>query len=178
MLRDDTVIEPGDLLWTDLGITYLRLSTDTQHLAYVLKPGETEAPAGLVQGLADTNRVQDILLSHFQTGLSGNEILAKAREQAIAEGLAPSIYSHPIGTHGHGAGTAIGFWDNQNGDPRGEYRLRPNTAWAIELTTYSEVPEWDGQRVDFRSEEDAFFDGETVRYLDGRQTELTLISSE
>lgn len=177
MLRDDTVIEPGDLLWTDFGITYLRLNTDTQHLAYVLKPGETEAPAGLRQGLANSNRVQDILRANYRVGLSGNEVLAASRAEAIAEGLDPSIYTHPIGYHGHGAGTAIGFWDNQNGDPRGEYRIRPNTAWSIELTTYSEVPEWGGQRVDFRTEEDAYYDGETVRFLDGRQTEITLIPS-
>jgi len=178
MLSGDTVIEPGDLLWTDFGITYLRLNTDTQHLAYVLRPGETEAPAGLRAGLANSNRVQDILRSHFAVGLSGNEVLARAREQAIGEGLDPSIYTHPIGYHGHGAGTAIGFWDNQNGDPRGAYTIYPDTAWSIELTTYAAVPEWGGQRVDFRTEEDAYFDGETVRFLDGRQTEITLIPSD
>ena len=178
MLTDDTVIQPGDLLWTDFGITYLRLNTDTQHLAYVLKPGESEAPAGLREGLANSNRVQDILRSHYEVGLSGNEVLKAAREEAIAEGLDPSIYTHPIGYHGHGAGTAIGFWDNQNGDPRSEYRIRPQTAWSIELTTYSQVPEWGGQRVDFRTEEDAYFDGESVRFLDGRQTDITLIPSD
>ena len=178
MLSGDTVIEPGDLLWTDFGITYLRLNTDTQHLAYVLRKGETEAPEGLRKGLANSNRVQDILKSHFEVGLSGNEVLARAREQAIGEGLNPSIYSHPIGYHGHGAGTAIGFWDNQFGDPRGEYTIRANTAWSIELTSYRNVEEWGGQRVDFRTEEDAFFDGETVRYLDGRQTEITLIPED
>ncbi|XBQ16962.1 MAG: M24 family metallopeptidase [Oceanicaulis sp.] len=177
MLGGDVVIEPGDLLWTDFGITYLRLSTDTQQLAYVLKPGETEPPAGLVAGLKATNRVQDILLEKFEAGLSGNEILARARAQAISEGLDPSIYTHPIGIYGHGAGPAIGFWDNQDADPRGAGPIRPNTAWAIELTSYSEVPEWGGQRVDFRSEKDAIFDGRTVRYLDGRQTELIVIPS-
>jgi Xaa-Pro aminopeptidase len=178
MLSGDTVIMPGDLLWTDLGLTYLRLNSDTQHLGYVLKPGESEVPAGLQQGLSNSNRVQDILLSHIETGLSGNEILARARAEAIAEGLDPSIYSHPIGFHGHGAGTSIGFWDNQKADPRGEDVLRPNTAWAIELTSYAAVPEWGGQRVDFRTEEDAFFDGETVQYFDGRQTRITVIPSE
>ena len=178
ILRGDVVIQPGDLVWTDFGITYLRLSTDTQHLAYVLKPGETEAPAGLRAGLAASNQVQDILLSHFQTGLSGNEILARARAEAIEAGLDPSIYTHPIGHYGHGAGPAIGFWDNQEADPRGSGPVRANTAWAIELTSYSPVPEWNGQVVDFRTEEDAFFDGETVRFLDGRQTELTLIASQ
>ncbi len=178
MLSGNTVIMPGDLLWTDLGLTYLRLNTDTQHLGYVLKPGESEVPKGLQRGLTNSNRVQDILASHMKAGLSGNEILARARAEAIAEGLDPSIYSHPIGFHGHGAGTSIGFWDNQEADPRGEDTLRANTAWAIELTSYAEVPEWGGQRVDFRTEEDAFFDGKSVRYLDGRQTRITAIPSE
>ena len=83
-----------------------------------------------------------------------------------------------LGPHGHGAGSAIGFWDNQKDDLRGAYAVRANTTWSIELTNYSAVPEWGGQKVDFRSEEDAYFDGKSVRYLDGRQTELTLIPSD
>jgi Xaa-Pro aminopeptidase len=178
MLDGDTVIQPGDLLWTDFGITYLRLSTDTQHLAYVLKPGETAAPEGLRRGLANSNRVQDMMRKAFQVGRSGNEVLALARRDAIAAGLEPSIYSHPIGTHGHGAGPSIGFWDNQQPEPRGAGAIYPDTAWSIELTTYSAVPEWGGQRVDFRTEEDAFFDGKEVRFIDGRQTAITLIPSD
>ena len=177
MLEGDEVIQPGDLLWTDFGINYLRLSSDTQHLAYVLKPGERDAPAGLRQGLANSNRVQDILRRQFAVGRSGNAALALARAEAVAAGLDPSIYTHPIGLHGHGAGPSIGFWDNQNADPRGSGVINANTAWSIELTTYAAVPEWGGQRVDFRSEENAFFDGKTVRFIDGRQTEITLIPS-
>ncbi len=177
MLEGDTVIQKGDMLWTDFGITYLRLNTDTQHLAYVLKDGETQAPAGLRAGLAAANKVQDALLSSYAVGLSGNEVLAKARAKSIAQGLKPSIYSHPLGFHGHAAGSAIGFWDNQNGDERGVYKLRPDTAWSIELAAYAPVPEWGGQEVQFRTEENAFFDGKKVRFLDGRQTEITLIPS-
>ncbi len=177
MLEGDEVILPGDLLWTDFGITYLRLNTDMQHLAYVLKPGESQAPAGLRQGLANSNRVQDMLTRQFAVGRSGNEVLALARAEAVAAGLDPSIYSHPIGLHGHGAGPSIGFWDNQKADPRGNGLIAANTAWSIELTNFAAVPEWDGQRVDFRAEENAFFDGTNVRYIDGRQTEITLIPS-
>ncbi|HCP63220.1 MAG TPA: Xaa-Pro aminopeptidase, partial [Hyphomonadaceae bacterium] len=175
MLEGNEVILPGDLLWTDFGITYLRLNTDMQHLAYVLKPGESQAPAGLRQGLANSNRVQDMLTRQFAVGRSGNEVLALARAEALAAGLDPSIYSHPIGLHGHGAGPSIGFWDNQKADPRGNGLIAANTAWSIELTNFAAVPEWDGQRVDFRAEENAFFDGTNVRYIDGRQTEITLI---
>ena len=175
MLEGDEVIRPGDMLWTDFGITYLGLNTDTQHLAYVLKPGENDVPDGLKRGLAAANRVQDVLIGEFETGRSGNQILAAARRKALAAGLNPSIYSHPIGYHGHGAGSSIGFWDNQDADPRGEHRLRPGTAWSIELNAKAPVPEWGGQEVEFRLEEDAWFDGERVRYLDGRQSRFHLI---
>jgi len=176
-LSGDKVIRPGDMLWTDFGIVHLGLATDTQHLAYVLKPGETDAPAGLKAGLAAANRVQDALTSSFRTGLSGNDMLLAARAKATAQGLEPSIYSHPIGYHGHGAGAAIGFWDDQRPSERGARRLRPNTAWSIELSATHAVPEWGGQRVTFRTEEDAFFDGRQIRYLDGRQTRFHLIAA-
>lgn len=177
MLEGDEIIQKGDMLWTDFGITYLGLNTDTQHLAYVLKDGEREAPKGLRDGMKAANRVQDALTGSFRTGRTGNQILAEARSKSLAMGLKPSIYSHPIGFHGHGAGSSIGFWDNQNADPRGEHPLRPSTAWSIELSARSLVPEWNNQEVEFRLEEDAFFDGSKVVYLDGRQSEFHLIGS-
>lgn len=176
-LDGDTVILPGDLIWSDFGIMYMGLATDTQQLAYVLKAGETEAPQGLRDGIAASNRVQDALTGAFRTGLSGNDVLAAARESAIAQGLDPTIYSHPIGFHGHGAGPAIGFWDDQNPTDRGAGPVRVDTAWSIELANRAVVPEWEGQRVPFRLEVDAYFDGSTVRYIDGRQTRLHLIGS-
>jgi Xaa-Pro aminopeptidase len=174
-LDGDTVIMPGDLLWVDFGIKYLGLNTDTQHMAYVLKPGETDAPAGLKAGLAAANAVQDALTSSFKVGATGNEVLAAARAKAIAQGLDPVIYSHPIGYHGHAAGTPIGMWDNQKPRPEGEWPMHGNTAWSIELAAIAPVPEWGGQKVRFRLEEDAFFDGEKVQYIDGRQTRFHLI---
>lgn len=177
-LSGDVVIQPGDMLWTDFGIVYLGLNTDTQHLAYVLKPGETQAPKGLRDGLAAANKVQDALSSSYRVGMSGNEILAEARKKSTDQGLEPSIYSHPIGFHGHAAGASIGFWDNQGPSDKGEYRVRPDTAWSIELSATVPVPEWNGQRVAFKTEEDAFFDGKTVRYIDGRQTNIRLIPSD
>jgi hypothetical protein len=174
-LDGDTVILPGDLLWTDFGISYLGLNTDTQHMAYVLKPGEKDAPAGLKAGLAAANAVQDALTSSFATGRSGNEMLAMARAKALAQGLTPSIYSHPIGYHGHAAGAAIGYWDNQGSSDTGQYRLRPMTGWSIELAARHAVPEWGGQVVAFKLEEDGFFDGTQLRYIDGRQMRFHLL---
>lgn len=171
------VIRPGDFLHVDFGISYLRLHTDTQHHAYVLQPGETEAPRGLRDGLATANRVQDALLAAFKRGRSGNEVFAQARKTIEAQGIKGAIYSHPIGFHGHGAGAWLGSWDSQQPLPgeRGSYRLRAGTAWSIELNAQVAVPEWDGQIVRFMAEEDAYFDGESVRFLNGRQREITLI---
>jgi Xaa-Pro aminopeptidase len=175
MLEGNEVIRKGDMLWTDFGFTYLRLNTDTQHLGYVLKDGERDAPRGLKAGLAAANAVQDALTAQFKVGRTGNEVLALARRAALERGLKPTIYTHPIGHHGHGAGPNIGFWDNQGPSPSGERPLRANTAFSIELNAKVAVPEWGGQEVEFRSEEDAFFDGEKVRYLDGRQQEFHLV---
>lgn len=174
-LANPDIILPGDLLHVDIGITYLRLNTDIQQHAYVLKPGETAAPPALVQALANANRVQDILLAQFQQGRSGNQMLAAALKQATAEGLNPTIYSHPIGYHGHAAGPAIGMWDRQQGVPgSGDEALRVNTAYSIELNAASTIPGWK-QPVLMMLEEDAFFDASGVRYINGRQKTLFLL---
>lgn len=117
----------------------------------------------------------DILTAAFATGRSGNTVLAEALAKAKAEGLNPSIYSHPIGYHGHGAGPAIGMWDMQNGVPgTGDYPLYPNTAYAIELNNRVFVHEWN-KELRIMNEQNAVFDGTKVYYLDGRQKSLLLI---
>lgn len=173
---DESVIRPGDLLHVDFGITYLRLNTDTQQHAYVLRRGETDAPEGLRRALAVGNRLQDALTDNFVAGRTGNEILRASLERARREGIDATIYTHPIGFHGHAAGPTIGLWDRQGGVPgRGDYPLFAGTAHSIELNAAVPVPEWGGQVVRIMLEEDAFFDGEETWYLDGRQTRLWLI---
>lgn len=105
-----TTIQYGDLLHVDFGVTALGLNTDTQHLAYVLKPGETEKdiPQGLLDGLKKANRLQDIVKDNMKVGTSGNEILKTCLTQMKSEGFDGRIYSHPIGDWGHSAGTLIG----------------------------------------------------------------------
>lgn len=173
--HDAEVIRQGDLLHVDFGITYLRLNTDTQQHAYVLKPNETQAPQELRNALVRGNRLQDILTGHFESGRSGNDILARTLEQAEKEGITASIYTHPIGFHGHAAGPTIGLWDQQGGVPgRGDYPLYPNTAHSIELYAETEIESWN-KSVRIRLEEDAFFDGDDTHYIDGRQKSFLLI---
>ncbi|MGY8968469.1 MAG: M24 family metallopeptidase [Flavobacteriales bacterium] len=171
------IIQPGDLVHCDFGISYLSLNTDCQELAYVLKPGEKQAPDFLVDALAQGNRVQDIFTNNFKTGVSGNVILKKSLEQGRAEGLRPQIYTHPLGTYGHSAGTTLGMWDSQNGVAvNGDYPLHPNTSYAIELNTSVYISEW---KKDIRVmlEEAGFFGADGFRYINKRQEKLLLIGN-
>ena len=173
----DTIL-PGDLLHCDFGITYLTLNTDTQELAYVLKPGETNAPDFLINAFKEGNRVQDIFTNNFQKGVTGNDILRQSLEQGKAEGLRPSIYTHPLGTYGHSAGTTIVMWDSQGGVPfSGDYPLQYNTAYAIELNTTVYIPEWK-KDIRIMLEVPGFFGEEGFRYIKGRQTEYILVGEK
>lgn len=170
------VIMPGDLLHCDFGITYLRLNTDQQQHFYVLKPGEKEVPSYLQEAFAIGNRLQDIFTNNFKEGRTGNEVLKMSREQAIAEGIRPSIYTHPIGYHGHASGTTLGMWDSQGGVPvTGDYPLHLNTAYSIELNATVYLKEWD-KEIRIMLEEEAFFDATGVWYIDGRQEEIKAVN--
>jgi len=174
--KDSDVIHRGDLLHCDFGITYLKLNTDTQQMAYVLRDGEQDAPQGLKDALAQGNRLQDILMSGMKEGLTGNQILAAALKQAKDEGLKPSIYTHPLGYHGHAAGPTIGLWDKQGGVPgAGDYPHWNDTVYSIELNVLAAVPEWGPQEVQIALEQDAAFTRSGARFLDQRQTKLHLI---
>ena len=174
---DRQIIQYGDLLHVDFGITYLRMNTDQQQHYYVLKPGETDAPDGIKKALAVANRLQDILTSQFAVGISGNELLKRTLQIAKAEGIDGSIYSHPIGFHGHAAGPTIGLWDNQVAvQGSGDYTIYPNTAYSIELNAVSYIPEWD-KHIRIMLEEEVLYDGTKLVYPDGRQTKVYLVNT-
>jgi hypothetical protein len=172
----DNIIRPGDFLHCDFGISYLRLNSDVQEQAYVLLPTEQNTPTDLQAAFSKTNRLQDILTSQFKIGVSGNKILAATRTQAISEGITPSIYTHPIGFHGHAAGTTIGMWDMQGGVPgSGDYTMHANTCYSIELNALHTLSGWD-KPVRVALEQNGFFNGKEFNYIDGRQTKIHVIN--
>ncbi|GLX82765.1 M24 family metallopeptidase [Thalassotalea eurytherma] len=171
----DQIIQQGDLLHVDFGLTYLRLNTDTQQHAYVLQKGETQAPNYLTNALQKGNLLQDIFTNEFTKGRTGNAVLKSSLEKAKAKGLKPTIYSHPLGYHGHGAGTTLGMWDQQQGvRGTGDHPLHYNTAYSIELNNAIYINAWQ-KEIRIMLEEDAYFDERGIRYFDGRQTELLLV---
>lgn len=171
----DDVIQPGDLLHVDIGITYLRLNTDVQEHAYILKPGETEVPKSIRDAFTKANRLQDILTSQFKQGKTGNQILADALAQAKKENIEAVIYTHPLGFHGHAAGPTIGMWDQQNGVPgAGDFPMNYRTAYSIELNAASDIPEWK-KSIRIMLEQDGYFDENGFRYIGGRQKEIYVV---
>lgn len=171
----DQVIFPGDLLHCDVGITYLRLNTDVQQHAYVLRPGETGVPVAIKEAMQAARKLQELLTAQFKNGVTGNQMLAGALTAAKSAGIRGTIYTHPLGLHGHAAGPTIGMWDQQGGVPgSGDYPLFPNTAYSIELNAATYIPEWK-KDVRIMLEEDGYWDGKTFRYIDGRQQEIYLV---
>jgi len=179
LLAEDApvVIERGDVLHVDFGITAMRLNTDTQHMGYVLREGEHDAPPGIKQALANANKLQDLLIERMKPGRSGNEVLADTLAAMKTASINGSIYTHPIGDHGHGAGPLIGLWDRQQGVPgRGDVLLLPGTWFSIELSATTQVPEWGGKELWVGAEEDAVLDESgKVSWVLKRQTEYHLV---
>ena len=174
---ESNVIHQGDVMHCDFGIVALGLATDTQHMAYVLREGETDAPKGLQRALANSNKLQDILLEEMRVGRAGNEVLTAVLARMRSAGLNGTMYTHPIGDHGHGAGPLIGLWDRQDGVPgRGDVPVLANMWFSTELQVTTPIPEWGGQPVRMMQEEEAeVTPGGAVRWVLRRQTELHLI---
>ena len=176
--KEEKIIQKGDLLHCDFGITYIGLNTDCQQHAYVLNEGEDEVPVFLKEAFKKGNRVQDILTSNMSLGVTGNEILKASLIQGRKEGLRPSIYTHPLGKYGHSAGTTIGMWDSQNGVPfNGDYALHKNTVYAIELNTTVAIKEWN-KDIRIMLEEAGFFGDGVFEYVNERQVAIKPIKTQ
>jgi Xaa-Pro aminopeptidase len=178
LLAEDAgaVIERGDVLHVDFGLTAMRLNTDTQHMGYVLKEGETEPPAGIRAALENAKRLQDLHLERLKPGLTGNRVLAEVLEAARSAGIRGAVYSHPVGDHGHGAGPLVGLWDRQEGVPgKGDLTILPGTWFSIELNARTPVPEWDGKELWVGMEEDAAVTPSGAEWILRRQEKFHLV---
>lgn len=173
---DDRVIRPGDFIHCDVGFQYLRLNSDHQQIAYVRRPGETDAPEGFLALLNEAHRLQHIYMASFETGLSGDELLAKVLAAARKAGIpGPKVYSHSVGYFLHEPGPLIGLpWEQEANPGRGDVRLIPNSCFTMELSVEGFVPEWN-EPVRLPLEEIVHFDGAACRPLDGRQERFHVV---
>jgi len=173
---EDDIIRRGDLLHCDVGIKYMGLTTDMQHLAYVCGTDEDEAPQGIRDLYEQGLRFQQITMEEMVEGRTGNEILVKSLERGTSEGLQPWQYSHPINYFGHGSGMTIGRTEEQEFLPgSGEHPLYNNTTYALEFSVTGTVPEWNNAEVRMGFEDDMIFRDGKARLIDGYPEKLYLI---
>jgi Xaa-Pro aminopeptidase len=172
----DNVIRRGDILHCDVGFSYMGLTTDMQHIAYILNTGETDAPAGIRAVFEKGKRFQDISLEEMVEGRTGNQILKAVLDRGKGEGLNPVMYSHPVNYFGHGSGMTIGRTEQQVFLPgSGEHKLFANTTYALEFSVSGTVPEWNNQNVSLGIEENIIFSGGKAYFPDGRQERIYLV---
>lgn len=174
---DDQAIRPGDVLHCDVGLKYMRWNSDHQEVAYVLKPGEDDAPEGLKMLLSEANRLQDVFCGEFRTGVTGNEMLGRILGRARQAGVpGPKVYSHSLGLFLHEPGPLIGLpWEQVRNPGRGDVRLVPWSVFTVELSVTGPVAEWGGTEFRVPIEQDIVFDGVRTIFLDGRQTAFHLV---
>lgn len=173
---NDNIIRRGDMLHCDVGISYMGMTTDMQHLAYVCNLGENDAPDGLKSVYNKGLRFQEICLEEMVEGRSGNEILAKVLERGNKENLKPWMYTHPVNYFGHGAGMTIGMPENQTFHPgAGEHPLFNNTTYALEFSVTGSVPEWENTDVRMGFEENMIFSNGKAWLIDGYPQKMYII---
>jgi Xaa-Pro dipeptidase len=175
--REDVVIQPGDLVHVDFGLSYMGFDTDWQKMAYVLQEGETDAPAGLQRALANTLALQNaLMLRASRPGRQAAEVYELAMAEMRSRGIEAQIYSHPLGNHGHGLGASIDFRSAARKD--GSRPLRKGSYISIELNTRTAVPEWGGQEVFVMQEDPAYLTDEGWKFFRPRQEAFYLIPSQ
>ncbi|MBZ5571357.1 MAG: aminopeptidase P family protein [Acidobacteriia bacterium] len=174
---ENVVIERGDVLHIDFGITYMGLNTDWQKMGYVLRAGEKDAPAGLKAAMKNTNLLQDAVTSLARPGKTGGEVYDGALAEMQKQGIEAKIYSHPIGNQGHGLGASIDYRSSQRKDMAASQTkpLRPGCYTSIELNTATAVPEWDNQKVYIMMEDDAYLTDQGYKFFRPRQEAFYLV---
>lgn len=170
--KESDVIKRGDVIHVDFGLNYMGLSTDWQKHAYILKSGERDVPAGLKAALKNTNKLQDFIFAAARPGMTGTEVYHAAMSECKKQSIKCSIYSHPLGPHGHGLGPSIDFRGNIGG---GSNKILSGSYMSIELNTETEVAEWDGQKVTIMAEDDAVMNADGYKFIRPRQTEFYLV---
>jgi Xaa-Pro dipeptidase len=172
--EESMVIQRGDVIHIDCGLNYLGLSTDWQKMGYVLREGEKDAPEGLKQALANTNRLQDVLFTHIKPDAKGFEVYDATMADMKNLGIEAMIYSHSVGNQGHALGASIDFRRPAAGAPQ-EPPFREGSYTSIELNTTTPVKEWGGQKVTIMMEDDAYLTKNGMKWFRPRQTAFYLI---
>jgi len=174
---NDRIIQRGDLLMIDWGVGYLNTWTDVKRIAYVLKSGETAAPAGLRAAFDNAVKVRDVIRRTIKPGPTAGEMITQLStaittstgyrmQGTFNETLGDSkievnIGCHSVGDRGHGSGPSIAWFN-----PRQQaFPIKPFNPFSIELFVWTPVPEWGGAKARIPLEDDAIVTSRGVEWL-------------
>ncbi|WP_461443531.1 M24 family metallopeptidase [Maribacter sp.] len=172
----DRIIQRGDVLMLDWGVGLMNMFTDMKRVAYVLKEGETEVPAGIQNAFDQGVKVRDVIKKTIKPGVT-----AQKAEDAIYAALTKAGFNqmkgfnkftdldktdviigcHSVGNWGHGIGPSIAFFN----PVRLGYELKPSNLISIELFAYTKIPEWGGKKLRVPLEDDAIITERGIEWL-------------
>jgi hypothetical protein len=172
---EEIVIQKGDVVHLDFGITYMGLNTDWQRMSYVLFDGEKEVPPGLKKALSNTNALQDSTCHNSKPARAAGDVYNDVMSDMKEKGIEAKVYSHPLGFQGHALGAAIDYRAWQRAETLPPRKLRDGSYISIELNSVTAVPEWDGQKVFVMEEDPAYLTADGWKFFVPRQTEWYVV---
>jgi Xaa-Pro aminopeptidase len=185
-MSNERVIRRGDLMMIDWGVGFLNYYTDMKRIAYVLRDGEDQAPAGLQHaferakearavvkgairaGVTAEQAAEEIYVALTDAGFQRIEFNQPTEDSALTDVV---IGCHSVGNSGHGIGPSIAFFN----PTRMGYMLRPTNLLSIELFAYTSNPDWGGAKVRIPLEDDAVVTERGVEWLYPANQRLLLI---
>ncbi len=183
---NERIIERGDLLMIDWGVGFLNMYTDMKRIAYVLREGETEAPAGLQNAFDQGLKVRAIIRRTIKPGPTAADMLEQLHDEITAAGFEMMkefnvtsgsdlteviIGCHSVGNLGHGVGPSIAWFNPL----RLTFEIKPSNLLSIELFAYTAAPEWNGAKVRIPLEDDAIVTSRGVEWLYPANQRILLI---
>ncbi len=172
----DRIIQRGDLLMIDWGVGLMNFYTDVKRIAYVLREGETSAPAGIQRAFDQGMAVRDVIRRTIKPGRTAADMLEMLNDEITAAGFTmmaefnrPTdtpdteviIGCHSVGNLGHGVGPSIAWFN----PARLQYEIKPTNLFSIELFAYTPAEEWGGRKVRIPLEDDAIVTERGVEWL-------------
>jgi len=126
-------IQPGHLLHFDFGVKFEEYCSDIQRMVYILRPGETDAPAEVKRGFETVRAAVEACRAVLKPGVAGKEADAAARKTVMAAGYPEYMYGtgHQLGRVAHDGGALLGpLWEKYGDQPN--QRVEAGNVYTIE----------------------------------------------
>lgn len=174
-----STIQPGAIIRIDCGMDEDGYKTDIQRLAYVLRPGEKEAPEEVQKAFDTVLAANRAAAAALKPGATGTAVDTAARKVVTDAGYEEFAHAtgHPIGVYTHDIGPLLApAWPDRYGK-MGAYAIERDQTFAIEPALQVELPWMMGGSVGFGLEEDYVVTETGSTPLGTPQEKLILIPS-